>query len=61
MGISQVKPRLGQGRVGIRYKMLKFHVSHPLDKPKQPQLLSGRKPIIQLAERPFFLKPQNII
>ena len=28
---------------------------------KQPQLLPGRRPIIQIAERQFLQQPQNII
>ena len=36
-------------------------MSQPLDKPKQPKLLPGRKPIIQIAERPILQQPQNII
>ena len=48
-GISQVKPRLGQGRAGIKQKTLKFPVSPPLDKPEQTQLLPGRKSTRQIA------------
>ena len=50
-GMSQGKPRLGQGRAGIKTKMLKLPVSHSYDKLKQPKLLPGRKPIIQIAEK----------
>ena len=32
-----------------------------LDKPKQLWLLPGRRPIIQIAERPILQQPQNII
>ena len=32
-----------------------------LDKPEQPQLLPGRRPVIQIAERPILQQPQNII
>ena len=60
-GISQVKPRLGQGRAGIKRKMLTFPVSQPSDKPKQPKLLPGRKPIIQITERPPLQQSQDII
>ena len=42
-GISEVKPRLGQGRVGLKQKTFKFPVSQPLDKQEQPQLLTGRR------------------
>ena len=36
-------------------------MSPPLDKPEQPQILPGRRPIIQIAERPILQQPQNII
>ena len=52
-GISQVKPRSGQGRAGIKQQMLKFPLSQQHDKPEQPKLLPGRKPIVQIAERPI--------
>ena len=58
--MSQIKPRLGQGRAGIKQNPFRFHVSPPLDKPEQ-QLLSGRRPIIQVTERPILQQPQNII
>ena len=32
-----------------------------LDKPEQPQLLPGRRPITQIGERPILQQPQNII
>ena len=48
-GVIQIKPRLGQGRSGIKQKN-KLHV---------PQLLI--KPIIQLKERPISQQPQNIV
>ena len=35
-GMSQVKPRLGQGRAGIKRKVFNFRVSSLLDKPEQP-------------------------
>ena len=60
-GISQVKPRLGQSRADIKWRTLKFPVSWTLDKPKQPQLLPGRRPIIQIAERPILQQPPNSI
>ena len=41
--------------------MFKFPVSQLLPKSKQPQLLPGRRPIIQIAERPILQQPQNII
>ena len=40
--------------------MLIFPVSQPLEKPEQPQLLPGRRTIIQIAERPILQQPQNI-
>ena len=53
-----VKPRLGQGRVGIKKKMFRFPMPQTCDKPEQPKLLPGRWPIIQIAERPFLQPPQ---
>ena len=50
--ISQIKLRMGQGRAGIKIKKLKFFVCQPYDKPEQPKLLPGGRPIIQIAERP---------
>ena len=44
-GTSQVKQRLCQSRAGIKRKTI--------EKPEQPKLLPGRKPIIQIAERPI--------
>ena len=35
-------------------KTIKFPVSQPLDKP-------GKRPIIQIAEKPILQQPQNII
>ena len=52
--ISHIKPRIGQGRAGIKRKTLKFPVSQPYNKPEQTKLLPGRKPIIQIAERTPF-------
>ena len=49
--ISYIKQRLGQGRTGI--KKFKFPVFQLYNKPEQPKLLPGRKPIIQIAERPM--------
>ena len=60
-GISQVKPRLGQGTAGIKQKTLTFPVSPLLDKPEQLQLLPGRRPIILIAEKSILQQPQNII
>ena len=37
-----VKQKLGQGRVGIKKKMLRFPIPKPCDKPEQPKLLPGR-------------------
>ena len=58
-GISQVKLRLGQGRVGIKQKMFKFLISQPLDKPEQSTLVPGRRPMIQIAERPIPSKTRS--
>ena len=58
--MSHVKPRIGQGRAGIKRKMLKFPVSQPYSKPEQSKLLPGRNPIIQIAERPILQHPRNI-
>ena len=50
--VSQIKPRLGEGRAGIKQKKktIKLPVSPPSD-----------NPIIQIAENQFLQKPQNII
>ena len=48
-----VKPRMGLGRAGIKKKMLRFLIPQPCDKAEQPELLPGRGPIIQIAERPI--------
>ena len=40
--------------------MLKFPVSQPYDKPEQPQLLPGRKPITQIAQRFTLQQSQKI-
>ena len=53
-GISQIKPRIGQGRAGIKQKAFQLPVPPPLDMPEQPQLLPDRRPIIQIAERQFY-------
>ena len=58
--ISHIEPRIGQGRAGIKRKTLQFPVPQLHDKPEQPKLLSGRKPIIQIAERPPLQQSQNI-
>ena len=61
-GISQVKPRLGEGRAGIKWKKIfKFPVSQPLDKHKQWKLLPSRRPIIQTTEFSILQQPQNVI
>ena len=57
--ISQVKPRLGQGRAGIKRKTFKFPVSQPHAKPEQTKLLPGKWPIIQIAERPTQSKTRS--
>ena len=50
-GISQVKPRLGQGRAGIKQKTFRFPMSQLFDEPEQARLLPAVKPIIQIVER----------
>ena len=52
---------MGQGREDIKQKTIKFPVFPLLDKPEQPKMLPGRRPIIQIAERPILQQPQNII
>ena len=47
-GVSQIKPRLGQGRAGIKWK-IKFPAS-PLN-----------RPIIQLKEKLISQQPQNLV
>ena len=47
-GVSQNKPRLGQGRTGIKWK-IKFPVSPPIDRP----IVELKKPISQ--------QPQNLV
>ena len=48
-----VKPRAGQCRLGIKRKILpRFYMHQAHDKQEQPKLLPGRRPIIQIAERP---------
>ena len=37
--------------------MLRFPISQPHDKPEQPKLIPGRKPIIQIAERAILQPP----
>ena len=55
-----LKPRIGHCRPGIKMKMLRFPVFQSYDKPEQTKLLPGRKPIIQIAEGPFFQHLQNV-
>ena len=55
-----IQPRLGQGRAGTKKKILRFPIPHPCDKPEQPNLLPGRRPIIKIAERPI-LQPSLIV
>ena len=57
---SHVKPRLTQGTAGIKWKTFTFTVSQLLNKPEKPKLLPGRRPIIQLVERPPLQKSWNI-
>ena len=46
-GVSQIKPRLGQGRAGLKHK-IKLPVSPPIN-----------KPIVKLTEKPIS-QPQNL-
>ena len=48
---------------GMKYKQgLKISCGPTcLMKPEQPQILPGRRPIIQIAGRPILQQPQNII
>ena len=48
-----VKPQLGQDRAGIKKNVIRFPIPQWQDIPKQLKLLPGRKPIIQMAERPI--------
>ena len=48
-GVTQVKPRLGHCRVGIKWK-IKFPVSLPHD-----------EPIVQLKEKTISQQPQNVV
>ena len=48
-GVSQIKPRLGQGRASIKQK-IKLPISPPLD-----------KPIIQLKEKLISEEPRNLV
>ena len=59
-GVSQAKPRLGQGRAGIKWRTFKFPMSQPHDKPEQPKLLPHRRPIIQIVDRLPLQQSQNI-
>ena len=48
------KSRVYQGRAGIERKILqKFPIPQAREKPQQTKLLQGRRPIIQMAERPI--------
>ena len=40
--------------------MLRFPLHQPCDKPEQPKLLAGRRPIIQMADRPILQLPSII-
>ena len=55
-GQYHVKPRLGQGRAGINKNVPRLPIPQPHDNP-EPKLLSGRNPIIQIAERPILQPP----
>ena len=58
---SQGKPSISQSRAGIRSKTPhNFPMLQPHHKVEQLRLLSGRNPIIQIAERPI-LQPSKII
>ena len=60
-GRCNMKPRIGQGRAGIKRKILqRFLMSQSHGKAEEPQLLPGRKSIIQIAERPI-LQPAKLL
>ena len=58
--LYHVKPTLGLGRSGIKKKIPRFPIPLSHDKQKQPKLLPGRKPIIQITERPV-LQPSKVV
>ena len=56
-GHYHVKPRLGQGRAGIKKKMLRFPIPQLYDKAEQPKLFPGSRLITQITERPILQSP----
>ena len=56
--VSKIKPILGQGRAGIKQKLLNILYLPLLDKPEQPQFVAGRSPILQIGERQILQQPQ---
>ena len=56
-----MKPRLGQGRAGVKQKRFRFLVCQWFDKSEQPKLLPGRKPFIQIIESHILQQTKNII
>ena len=59
-GQFHVKPRLGQGRAGIKKNIIRFPIPQFQERPEQPKLIPGRKPIIQIAERPILQPPHSV-
>ena len=55
-----IKPRVGQCRASIEKKMFRFPTPHPYDEPEQLKLLPGRRPIMQITERPILQTPQIV-
>ena len=61
-GHFQAKVRVGQDRTGIKRKIpQKCPLSQLHEKAKQPKLLPGRKPIMQIVERPTSQQSRIII
>ena len=60
-GISQVKPKLGQGRAGKSEKQLNFLCPHHLINPKNHSYYQVEGPSFNIAERQILQQPQNII
>ena len=57
-GHSNVQPGIGQGGAGIKRKILqRVPMLQSHGKAGQPKLLPGRKPVIQVAERPVLHIP----
>ena len=53
-GQFHVKSRVGQGRAGIKRKMIQiFPMSQAHNKPERPKLLPGRRSILKIAQTNF--------